>query len=287
MFRLHRYPDARAFLADAEAWLTSREAEHNLILGLSGVLAREPAEEDEEAPYFAVVASASGPVAAALRTPPMNLLLSEVDDPAALGLLADDLAEQALPGAIGPPGAVDRFGQLWTARHGGRVQLVMDERIYRLSNVVQPRPAPGAARRAGERDRDLLTEWMVAFHDEALPQEGGDRARRMMADWDPVTGRQFWIWENGGRAVSLVGAGGPTPRGIRIGPVYTPAAERGHGYASNLTAHVSRWNLEAGRRFCFLYTNLANRTANRIYAAIGYEPVTDARMVRFSDRATA
>ena len=33
--------------------------------------------------------------------------------------------------------------------------------------------------------------------------------------------------------------------------------------------------------FCFLYTNLANGTANRIYQAIGYEPVTDAVMIRF------
>ena len=31
--------------------------------------------------------------------------------------------------------------------------------------------------------------------------------------------------------------------------------------------------------FCFLYTKLANGTANRIYQAIGYEPVSDAVMM--------
>jgi len=73
-----------------------------------------------------------------------------------------------------------------------------------------------------------------------------------------------------------------TPNGVRIGPVYTPPEERGHGYASGLTAAASQWNLDQGRRFSFLYTNLANETANHIYQAIGYERVTDALMVRFN-----
>jgi hypothetical protein len=64
--------------------------------------------------------------------------------------------------------------------------------------------------------------------------------------------------------------------------VYTPTGDRGKGYASNLAAWVSRAVMDEGRRFCFLYTNLANPTANKIYQAIGYEPVTDARMVAFA-----
>jgi uncharacterized protein len=79
-----------------------------------------------------------------------------------------------------------------------------------------------------------------------------------------------------------VGSGGETPNGIRIGPVYTPPEERGHGYASNLTAWVSQTLLDEGRRFCFLYADLGNPTSNKIYQAIGYEPVTDALMVAFT-----
>ena len=33
--------------------------------------------------------------------------------------------------------------------------------------------------------------------------------------------------------------------------------------------------LAAGRSFCFLYTDLANPTSNRIYVALGYERVCD------------
>jgi predicted GNAT family acetyltransferase len=38
---------------------------------------------------------------------------------------------------------------------------------------------------------------------------------------------------------------------------------------------VSQAELDAGRRFCFLFTDLANPTSNHIYQAIGYEAVRD------------
>jgi hypothetical protein len=82
------------------------------------------------------------------------------------------------------------------------------------------------------------------------------------------------LWEDG-EPVSLAAAGGPTPNGIRIGPVYTPPELRGRGYASALVAELTRVQLEGGRRFCFLFTDLANPTSNRIYQRVGYEPVTD------------
>jgi hypothetical protein len=81
--------------------------------------------------------------------------------------------------------------------------------------------------------------------------------------------------------VSVVGAGGETPNGIRIGPVYTPPEVRNRGYASALTAAASADQLARGRRFCFLFTDLANPTSNKIYQAIGYEPVCDMDQYRF------
>jgi predicted GNAT family acetyltransferase len=64
-------------------------------------------------------------------------------------------------------------------------------------------------------------------------------------------------------------------------PVYTPPALRGRGYASALVAAVSQAQLDAGRRFCFLFTDLANPTSNRIYQDIGYEAVCDVDEYRF------
>ena len=80
----------------------------------------------------------------------------------------------------------------------------------------------------------------------------------------------------GSRPVSLCGYGGRTTHGVRIGPVYTPPELRRHGYASALTASVTRQQLDSGRDYCFLYTDLANPTSNRIYMDVGYELVCEA-----------
>ena len=94
-------------------------------------------------------------------------------------------------------------------------------------------------------------------------------------------GGGFWLWEDRGDPVSLSGFSGPTPNGIRIGPVYTPPEHRKHGYATTLVADLSAWLLEHGHRACFLYTDLANPTSNRIYVEIGYERVCDAMEFSF------
>ena len=68
---------------------------------------------------------------------------------------------------------------------------------------------------------------------------------------------------------------GRTPSGVRINSVYTPREHRRRGYASACFAALSQQLLESDRRFCFLYTDLANPTSNRIYQEIGYRPLGD------------
>lgn len=81
------------------------------------------------------------------------------------------------------------------------------------------------------------------------------------------------LWVDGGEPRSMAAAMGSTPNGDRIGYVYTPPELRGHGYASAITAALTRRILESGRRFCFLYTDVANATANAIYPRLGYRAV--------------
>ena len=84
--------------------------------------------------------------------------------------------------------------------------------------IAPERPASGSWRIADGRDRDLIAEWFVAFHDEATPEspapDAGDMADRLVSQ----VGRTGYVWEDRGEVVSLVGAGGATPNGIRIGP---------------------------------------------------------------------
>jgi predicted GNAT family acetyltransferase len=68
----------------------------------------------------------------------------------------------------------------------------------------------------------------------------------------------------------------------RVGPVYTPPQHRRHGYASAVTAHVTRSLIERGARV-MLFTDAANPTSNSIYQAIGYRLVDELIEVRFED----
>jgi predicted GNAT family acetyltransferase len=146
--------------------------------------------------------------------------------------------------------------------------------------VIPARPVAGRARLAEPSDRVVVATWLDAFMREALGESEPSDIEGMTDRWLARRGRTLHLWEDR-EVVSLAGVGSPTPNGIRVGPVYTPPAMRGHGYASALVAAASQGELAAGRRFCFLFTNLANPTANHIYQTIGYEPVRDVDAWRF------
>jgi predicted GNAT family acetyltransferase len=283
--RVRRFEDASAFLAAAGDFLSSREAEHNLLLGLAGALVQRPRLYGDD-PYFAAAFRGGSIVGAALRTPPHDLVLSEVDDPAAVDALAANAltAYEKLPGVLGPKKAARRFSELWAGARGVRPALGVEQRIFRADEVRTPDGVAGAMRRADERNRSLLVKWIHAFQDEvATGRIAGRPAENVVEDRLGAgnTGG-FCLWEHGG-PVSLAGFGGPTPNGIRIGPVYTPPEYRGRGYASALTAELTSLLLASGWRFCFLFTDLGNPTSNRIYQRIGYEPVTDVDEYRFGE----
>ncbi len=98
-----------------------------------------------------------------------------------------------------------------------------------------------------------------------------------------IEGGAFHFWKVDGQPVSMAAGQGPTPNGIRIALVYTPAHFRGHGYASALVASLSQKLLAAGRTFCFLFTDLANPTSNKIYRDLGYEFVCEQHQFRFEN----
>jgi uncharacterized protein len=275
-----RFPRVEDFLAAATPFLVEREAEHNLILGVTGNL-RDAPETFEPDPYLATVTADGRVVAVAMQTPPFQLVLSEIDDPAALEMLAADLAKRDLPGVLGPVEHVPSFVEMRTARGGMPGHLHISERIFRLTDVRPPHPVAGHARLAEPGDRDLVVSWVDGFMREALGEAELPAEVAATADrWLARQGRTLHLWEDGD-VVSLAGVGSPTPNGIRIGPVYTPPAARNRGYASALVAAVSQAQLDAGRRFCFLFTDRANPTSNHIYETIGYEHVRDLDFWRF------
>src|SRR5262249_32100587 len=103
---VERYADADSFLDRAAPFLLAREAAHNLILGLPSRLRDNPRRFGSD-PYFATVSGTEGEVvAAALRTPPHNLVLSEIDEHDVCHAFAADVAEvfDSLRGVLAPSG---------------------------------------------------------------------------------------------------------------------------------------------------------------------------------------
>jgi predicted GNAT family acetyltransferase len=280
--QVERHTEATSFLEQAWDFLLAREAQHNLILGLSSQLRTEPRLYGED-PYFAVALDGDRVVGVTMRTPPHNLILSEFDDDAALSLIAVDAQEVfgSLPGVIGPKEPVAKFAQIWPES----AEIGIQQRVYLASHVILPEGVSGSMRAYEDADRDQVIAWMQAFVDEALPtappEEADHWLERKLASEDG--GIVLWV---DGERVSFAGYGGLTPNGIRVGPVYTPPELRRRGYASALTAAVTRMLLEGGRKFCFLFTDLANPTSNSIYQRIGYEPVSDADQWVFGVRAS-
>lgn len=280
--RIERYEDPAEFFALVAPFLERREAEHNLQLGFR---ARLEADRHAYGPadplLYAALDATANVTAVATQTPPFGLLLSQVDDPAAVSALTARLVADGaeLPTVSGPVEVARSFAEQWASFTGARTAVQMEERIYEATAVVRPHGVPGSMRPYGASDRALALEWMRAFVDEAVPDAPEGSAERFVEGRTTGSG-SFVLWQHDECDVSIAGHAGETPNGVRVGPVYTPPALRGRGYASALTAALTRQLLER-KRFCFLFTDLANPTSNSIYQRIGYRPVTDVTLWRF------
>ena len=275
-------PDGpEAFERSAGPFLSAREAENNLILGLTSNL-KAGRTYGSLPPFFGVVRAGADVIGAAMRTPPFNLILAAGTRDDAVEVLLEGIARETtdISGLIGPKDLARRAVDLWSARTGRAGRLQMAERIYALSRVIPPRAVDGAMRPARGEDLDLVAGWFLSFVREAQPhlESSPQGARENAEGW--IKGGRLRLWEDDA-VVSMAGASGPTPHGIRVGAVYTPPERRRRGYASALVAALSQEQLSSGKEFCFLYTDLANPTSNKIYRDIGYEAVADVDEFRF------
>ena len=239
--------------------------------------------------WLTVTDQATGePVGVVMRTAPFAphpLFVMPMPDAAARQVAAAlvDRGEEVL-GLNGALPAARTLATELARRTGRRARVHEHTRLHVLKKLVEPRVAPdGRARVAVPADVELALAWFRAFHADAAEQ-AGRLAREAEVEAEQfeeeeiarrIDEGRIWLWEDQlGTPVSLVGFNAPSFGVARVGPVYTPGAHRGHGYASVLTAHVSRLLRDAGTRVC-LFTDQANPTSNKIYAAIGYEPVVD------------
>jgi predicted GNAT family acetyltransferase len=268
------------FLAGAGEFLHANPAHNTVLLTLADRLAKDgPHTFGPREPRFGWHGS---PVDGAfLHTPPFALRFGQVLPEAAAELAALLHAQDAELEAVGGwRSAAEAFARTWEQLAEVTGAVHVNERLYRLAELQPPSPAPaGHARPPAAADRELLVDWCEAFMKEVhenRQMDYGAWVDRRVADGDLL------IWEDGSRPVAFA-ACSPVIAGMsRIGPVYTPPEQRGHGYASGVVAEVSAYALARGAREVLLFTDLANPTSNSIYQKLGYRPVDDSVVFDFS-----
>lgn len=275
-----RFDDARGFREYANPLLLADEAANNLILGVTGNVIERP-DSYEAFLGWVVVDDDGQPTGAAAQTVPYNLILAVPGREQALELLASEIRD--VPGVVGCRPGVDDFVAARMESH----RLKMSQGVFQLGAVTFPSRVEGVSRPARLDEVDELAAMWIAFEEEAIghvenAKRTRDNLRLRIEMQSPRHGA--WIHEIGERIVSLSGHSGPTPSGIRIGPVYTPPEHRGRGYASQLVAAQSQWLLDNGHRYCFLFTDLANPTSNSIYKRVGYRQIAESANYEFSPK---
>lgn len=263
------------FLVETEAIFGQDEVTNGLILGVALRLKQDP-ERFEHAPYLATIRDGGELVAAGLMTPPHGLVVyARPGDPApAIRLLAADLVANSwpLPTVNGVVDVSRAFADAWQAITGSKVTVGIAMRVFELREVTPPAGVSGSLRCATPADLDQVIAWANAFRDEAIPSDAPPRRELLARSIDEAN---VYLWEDGGRVVSIAAKGRRTAHGVSVGLVYTPPALRGRGYASACVAALSQVILAEGATFCTLFTDLANPTSNSIYQKIGYRPVCD------------
>ncbi|MDR2182938.1 MAG: GNAT family N-acetyltransferase [Clostridiales bacterium] len=283
-----RYDNLQAFYSDVHEVLLADEAQNMLILG-NLIIGHEGTDtfgwRDPSNWVMAAVAEGGDMRLVALMTPPWNVTLYAVGnavDTRAVKCLVDGF----ITGRIPVPGVVTEkslalaFAEAYCGAKNLTHSIAMSQRIYELREVNPEIPKIGHFRPARQQDLSFLPFWLADF--DAAAGGSSDVSADIEGGRYHITGGDLYILEDNGMAVSMAKITRKTPGAACIAYVYTPPYLRGKGYASSVTAQLSRLCLDAGAKSCVLYTDLTNPTSNSIYQKIGYGPICDSLEIKFA-----
>jgi hypothetical protein len=261
--------DPAEFQRTAFPFLEQDPVLHTIIMSNVAERAAGTYGQEQETSYFVSVHDRDGEViGAAMRTPGRPVYLGALPEALAEGVAdtyLDVLPE--LGGVAGDRPAATAFAKRWSDVRSTTASESKGTRLHKLGELTELE-APGTPRPMAADEVELVAAWSHDGFGDEFSEPDLEWARRRLG------GGLMWIWEVDGTPVSMVGYHEALFGVCRVGPVYTPSEHRRNGYAGALTAFVSGQILADGNQAC-LYTDLANPTSNKIYAAAGYLPVAD------------
>ncbi len=272
-----RHTDVEAFLAAAAPALARSEPTHALYTALAQSL-RTPAVAAR--PFYLATFAGAGRSGAAMQLDGGPLVVEDADPEAAVAF-ADDYARdhETLREFVGVPAACEAFANAWSAHTRQPATVAVRMRHHVLSAVAEVPPARGAMRHAVAADVDWLLDAQQKFVIEAGVPETSERIRRVVPE--RLAQDRYRMWCDDDAIVAYAGWIDAGFRYGRVAPVWTPAAHRRRGYATALVAELARELLALGKERVFLVTDVANPTANSIYARIGFRALHETHRIEF------
>lgn len=268
-----RFDNARDFLDATKDFRASELVRTNLISSIASSVATG-VREYEECFWWAALDNEKV-VGLAIRTAPFGYVFSPMN-PEVIGPLISKIREVdgVAKEFAGPKLVIDqveKFLALPVLEEEG-------ELIYSLTQLKEP-ASIGEIRVANNADFDLIYGWMVDFI-----KETGIRAFDIESAVRNNIAKGFiYILFVDNQPVSFAGFHDPVEllgkKIGRVGPVYTPKEFRKNGYASLITAHVTKKVIEQDA-IATLYTQAENPTSNKIYQELGYVLVDENRRIK-------
>jgi hypothetical protein len=269
----HHIQDSKVFYELTLEFFCQQEAIYNLPLGVAGRLRSNPKVFGDS--HFLYVLTLeerldSSVIGAAWWTPPYPFGFSKLTSSEVSSFFSSQKLPSLPKSLVGPSETVAlvaaNIGGGWS-RYPQDLEL-QDQGIYRLQDLTDKFvDVKGKARFASLDDFELVLSWSEQFLIECKSIRPNNFETHVRT---ALTEQTRALWMNDGKPVAMAGTAGQTPNGGRIAWVYTPPEYRGNGYAGAITRFLTHQQLISGKKFCFLYTDMANPTSNSIYQKLGY-----------------
>lgn len=269
--RIVRSHDLSTFLERTGPFLYAHEPKYHAIVSVTEGLARGLAHKS---PPVLVHAEGTDQIIGVVVAVDSRVLITEwpEENVAHLEQILLQLHQRGR-NLIGPTSTVDRL-------IGYQFHSITEQRALSTDRIHNPEVVPGGVRLANTQDISLVSQWLRDYSKQSRTEIKAEANQTRQFLMNQVSRQLVYLWCVEGRPVSMAQLGRATKNGISITAVFTPECHRGRGYASNLVAEVSQRMLKR-YRFCVLRTEATNKTSNKIYQAIGYEPVAEFKSCYF------
>jgi predicted GNAT family acetyltransferase len=279
--------NAKKFLEIARNILEEDEINGNLILRICNNLMKNEYHYGNEDPFYSIICNDNNVIQLlGLMTLPHKLIIYEhkESNDNAIDIFTKNIHSKytKINGVSGEINIAGIFAKKWVELKGCRCEPDKEMRLFKLTKVNPYNRPDGIFRKAVYGDLEILTGFMEQFSkDIDEPENDIEKTRKNCGSI--IKDEELYIWEKDNKIVSMARKARLAKNGMVINYVYTPIKFRGKGYATACVSELSQNILNSGKRYCVLFTDLANPISNSIYQKIGYEPVNDWISYKFNE----